>query len=166
VDSREKAQAVRDAGADAVIVGDAFHDVAEEEAALVEAAIETFETEPGRERLREWVEDETDLDDSAAVRYLSTIPTLPEPDTRALDALTAGVAIALAVRDLARDLDDPDGDDIESALDIETLPGESEFVDVLSEPRPLARRLSAGLLADRFEVGDESDIARHLAASL
>jgi phosphoglycerol geranylgeranyltransferase len=167
VDSREKARAVRDAGADAVIVGDAFHDVAAVEAALVEAAFEAFETNPDREQLREWVDDEIDVGDSAAARYLSTIPTLPEPETRAIDALTAGVSMALAIRDLARGLDDPDEADIAAALEAEeTLPGESAFADVLSEPRELARRLSTGLLADQFDVDEEPAVARHLAVSL
>jgi phosphoglycerol geranylgeranyltransferase len=167
VDSREKARAVRDAGADAVIVGDAFHDVAEEEASLVEAAFEEFETNPDREHLREWIDDEIDVEDSAAARYLSTIPTLPEPDMRAIDALTAGVSMALALRDLARGLDDPDEADIDAALEAEeTLPGESAFTDVISGPRPLARRLSAGLLADRFDADEDPAVARHLAVSL
>lgn len=69
---------VRDAGADTVVVGDAFHVVADEEAELLAAADEQFDADTDEETLREWVHDRIDAE-SAGPRYLSTVPGVADP---------------------------------------------------------------------------------------
>ena len=70
--------AVREAGADTVVVGDAFHDVAEAEVELLETAAADLDTDASDEELREWTAERVDADGPGA-RYLSTIPGVDEP---------------------------------------------------------------------------------------
>lgn len=157
LDNRENAEAVLDAGADAVIVGDIFHDIATEEATLVEQAREEFDGEPERERLREWIEETVDIEETSAARYLSTIPTVSAPEKRAHGYLTAGVEIALGIDARA------EGGDAASSTD-DVLPGETALADVLDDG-------TASELAEKFiqlsEHGDGEELSTtHVGVSL
>lgn len=168
LDNREDAQTILDAGADAVIVGDSFHDVAEEEATLADDAIDALDPGASREEITTWLDEERDLDSTAAARYLSTIVDVPSPAERATRYLAAGIEIALQLDALAGTLSDPDGDDIRNAVTDGDVPGESIFADVLddSAARDLAERLAISLLADRFGVDlPDGFVAHHIAAS-
>lgn len=164
LDDRTNVNKVRNAGADAVVVGDIFHDIAEVERDLYEVAAEEFETRPTDERLQTWVRDEVDVEETSATRYLSTIPDVTQPAERGVESLAAGVGIALGLRDIADGLDDPSTQDIDHALEGADVPGGDAFANVLGEDaRPVARMLGQGLLAERFDIGDVSPVARHLA---
>lgn len=169
LDNRENAQRILDAGADAVIVGDSFHDVAEEEADLAGRAVEDLVTDADRDGVREWLETEVDLADTAAARYLSTIVDVPAPEERAARYLTAGISVALELEAVATMLSDPTADDIREAIGADPLPGERVFADVLNDEdaHALAQRLAVSLLAERFDV-DLSDTfaAHHVATEL
>lgn len=106
IGSRTAAHRMLRAGADTVVVGDAFHDVAEEEAALAEQA--RVELGPGadREVVAAWVEETIDAADSKAARFLSTIPTVSRPVVTAGQYLGAGVTIWLAIEELANKASD------------------------------------------------------------
>jgi len=106
IDSRESAERMLAAGADTVVVGDAFHEVAEEEAALAERARD--EIGPGADRalVAEWIDAEIDPADSRATRYLSTIPSVADPARTARRYLEAGVTTWLAIEALADEVVD------------------------------------------------------------
>lgn len=168
LENRENAQAVLDAGADAVIVGDIFHDVAEEELDLCEQAIEELSSDADRDAVREWIDEEVVVSETSAARYLSTITAVPDPDKRAASYLAAGVYLRSQLEAIAADLTDPDAAAIRDELAMET-PGASAFADVLDDEtaREVARRLAGSLLADRFDVEmDDGIAARHLAVDL
>ena len=169
LDNRENAQAVLQAGADAVIVGDIFHEIASEEADLFERAREEFDDETDSETLREWITETVDVENTSAARYLSTIPEVPAPEERAVRYLATGVEIALSLDGLANQFDEPDSTEIRRALRNGSVPGETTFADVLAddEASALARTLSGALLAERFEQETEDGFsAQHLAMSV
>lgn len=101
VRSAAAADAVLSAGADAVVVGDAFHDVADEEAELVAryladrgvatpAALSAADAEPAT--IGAWLDESVDLAATAAAGYLSTQPTVDDHVGLARRYLTATVA--------------------------------------------------------------------------
>lgn len=102
LDNRENALAMLDAGADAIVVGDVFHEVAAEERDLFREAREHFESVPDTETLEDWVRDTVAVEETAARRYLSTIPDVDAPEDIAATYLTAGVEFGLHV-DAARE---------------------------------------------------------------
>jgi phosphoglycerol geranylgeranyltransferase len=167
LDNRENATKVLEAGADAVIVGDVFHDVATEEADLVERACGEFDETADTDELQEWLTDSIDIEETSAARYLSTSPDVPDPEERAARYLAAGVELALAVDAIAEGLDEPDESDVRTALDDGDLPGEAAFADTDADARDVARRLSESLLAERDDLEfDDQFAARHLAVSV
>ncbi|MEF8812211.1 MAG: geranylgeranylglyceryl/heptaprenylglyceryl phosphate synthase [Halovenus sp.] len=167
LDSRENVNAVRDAGADAVVVGDVFHDIAEEERKLFRLAVDEFATPPAADDLRAFLAGAVDIEETSAARYLSTVPSVTEPAATAAEYLVAGVGIALSLREVAAELSDPDERDIERALASDGIPGEAAFADVLGGGAgTVARTLGHGLLAERFDVDEPSAAGRHLALDL
>ncbi len=168
LDDRENARAVSEAGADAVVVGNVFHDVADEESALVDDALDDLGTDAEREEVRAWVEDEVDLPETSAARYLSTILSVPDPEQRAARYLADGVHVALQFHAVAEELDEPNAADLQRRFAGNAVPGETVFADALGEDaRDLARRLGTSLLADRFDVElDDGFACRHLAIEL
>jgi phosphoglycerol geranylgeranyltransferase len=166
--NREDAQTVLDAGADAVVVGNVFHEVAPEEAALYEAAVDDLGTDADRAAVESWVETQVEPAETTAAKFLSTVVDVPDPDRRAVRYLAAGVHSALQLRAIADDLDDPDAAAIRTAMDGTTVPGETAYADALAgNARPLARRVGVSLLAEAFDLdladGFES---KHLGVDL
>jgi phosphoglycerol geranylgeranyltransferase len=167
LDNRENATKVLDAGADAVIVGDVFHDIAREEADLVERAREAFDETTDTDELREWITDGIEVSETSAARYLSTIPNVPDPEERAARYLAAGVELALAADPIVGSLDDPDESEVRETLDDGDLPGEAAFTDSDADAHDVARRLTEGLLAERYDLAfDDQFASRHLAVDL
>ena len=169
VDSREKAEMVLDAGADAVVVGDAFHDVAEEEQRLYEQARDRFDDDPGREPMREWLETTVEPGETSAARYLSTIPSVPRPTQRALRYLGTGLRLALTLRTIADDLDAPDERQLREAVADRSLPGESTFADAIDEgATDRVTALAVAMLGAHFDLdlGDESLPVQHIGIAL
>lgn len=101
IDSRESAERMLAAGADTVVVGDAFHDVAEEEARLTERARDELGAGVDRSAVREWFDASVDPGETRAARYLSTIPSVDDPAGRARRYLVAGVTTWLALEAIA-----------------------------------------------------------------
>lgn len=114
IDSREKATEILAAGADSIVVGDVFHRIAEEEASLAREFIDdeemshepeskvpaqkTVEVEKNEkstidaDRIYSWLDRQTAIEETAAVEYLSTIPSVSDPVERARENLVAGIA--------------------------------------------------------------------------
>ena len=92
VRSRAAAERVLDAGADTVVVGDVFHDVASEEVRLATTYRETV-GDPSPAAVRSWVRDRAD--ETTAAAYLSTIPSVTDPTARATTLLTATLVCRL-----------------------------------------------------------------------
>jgi phosphoglycerol geranylgeranyltransferase len=174
LDDRENAERVLEAGADAVVVGNVFHEIAEEEAALLDDAAAALGTDATRAEVREWVRGEVTLGETAAARYLSTVVAVPDPEERAGRYLADGVHVGLALRAIAHDLaDETGGEDVDEArlrrtLSGESLPGETAYADALADDaRPLARRLGLTLLSSRFDVDlDDGFAAAHVGVEL
>jgi phosphoglycerol geranylgeranyltransferase len=99
--NRAAVQRVRAAGADAVVVGDAFHRVASEERAVCLDAASALGTDPLPDpaTVRRWVADRLDRnpDESAAVAFLATIPSVETPVDRAVAYLTTAVRAWLTI---------------------------------------------------------------------
>jgi len=169
LDDRENARRVLDAGADAVVVGNVFHEIAGEEADLLDRAIEDegFPPDPTRETVREWVEESVDVADTHAAGYLSTITDVPEPERRAGEYLADGIGATLELHGIADGLEDPDGTALREAL-VESAPGETAFADALgSDAGDLAFDLGLALLAEHFDVAvDERFAADQIGVSL
>ena len=165
LDSREDARTVLEAGADAVVVGNVFHEVADEEADLYAAASEAFATAPDRETVRDFVESEVDTEATHAASYLSTITAVPDPERRATRYLTAGVHTALQLRDIAEGLSDPDAAALRAAIP-ETPPGASALADAVEDADGLARQLGTALLAERTGVADDGLPVNHIGLTL
>jgi phosphoglycerol geranylgeranyltransferase len=166
LDNRENAQSVLDAGADAIIVGNVFHEIATEEAELAATAVDELAADADRERIREWVEAEVDIEATSAASYLSTIVSVPDPERRAARYLAAAVEIALELDALAGDLTEPDAAAIRDAVASADVPGVALFGDVLDQDvaTDVAKALARALLAERFGVELADGIAAHHVA--
>ncbi len=147
VDSRERAAAVLDAGADAVVVGDAFHRIAEEEATLAAEYLDAVDVEgdedpPGAAG---WLAETVEIEDTAAARYLSTIPSVDDPVTEARRCLAAGLIArrALATGDVHT------ADDGRLRLDGEVVSAVERAVCAgVDDPGEFATRLVAAAVHD------------------
>lgn len=169
LDSRENAQAVLDAGADAVVVGNVFHEIATLEADLAEEALAEFGAgaDVDRDRIEDWVAETVDVGETSAARYLSTITDLPDPEDRATRYLAAGVETTLALAGIAADLDDPSTAEIREAV-ADSPPGEDALATVLDGDAPsVATAIAVGLLAERFGLSaGKSFIGPHIGVDL
>ena len=167
LDDRERAERMLDAGADAVVVGDVFHDIAEIERDIIDQARSAFADEtdvPDTETLEQFVADTLD-EETSATRYLATIPAVDEPAQRAVEYLAAAVELTLCLDGLAADLTDPDAETVQNEL--RGLPAQARVTDLLDGGEETVRRLALGVLTDRFDVdGGDGFAARHLAASV
>lgn len=166
IDSREAALRMLEAGADAVVVGDAFHDVAEQEARLCAAALDDpdLPVDSDRGAVRDWVADRRDESDAAA-RYLSTIPTVTDPGRRAEEYLTAGVHARLGIETVARELGEEAAEaDLREALR-RSVPGEAEFADLGEDGRAFAYESALAVLARRTNVESGSLPVDHLSVA-
>ncbi|PSQ38867.1 oxidoreductase [Halobacteriales archaeon SW_5_70_135] len=159
IDSRDAALRMLEAGADAVVVGDAFHDVAEEEATLVERALGELPPDADHAAVRGWVA-ERSVD--AAERFLSTVPAVADPERRARDYHAAAVHAGLETEAVARDLDDPSASDLREALR-RTVPGEGALSAVGDRGRAYAYEVALAGLAARTGVDAGSLAVEHLA---
>ena len=147
IDSRKKATAMLDAGADAVVVGDAFHRIATEEAELAAAYLDDIDrADGGRVGATEWLSNAHDVSETAAAGYLSTIPSVTDPVEEAHRCLAAGLRAHRAIASESR------GSAQEGKLRVG-----SDMVDVVEcvvcvdvdDPTSLATWLAAAVVADQ-----------------
>lgn len=154
LDSRERAERMLDAGADTVVVGNVFHEIAEQERTLCRRAVEELDPDASRSTVREWTTGAVDVGDSSATRYLETVPDVPDPELTATRYLVETVRVRLALEALEADLDGADAGEIRRAVERrEDLPGVSELAGAASDPTGVARAIALGHLAAR-SAGD------------
>jgi phosphoglycerol geranylgeranyltransferase len=155
LDAREPAAAKLAAGADAVVVGNAFHAVAAEEADLVAAASEELAGDADREAVAAWLRERGPAGETAAAGFLATNPAVEAPAGRAADYLAATVHAALRARALAAaevPPDDPDAfaDWVAGVAD-GPLPGQEAVAPALPRGHD-ARRYAASFVAAALDV--------------
>jgi phosphoglycerol geranylgeranyltransferase len=152
LDNNKSAERVLGAGADAVVVGDAFHRVAEAEADLLEQARTEFHSETPTETLQTWVTETVDVAETDAVKYLSTIPSVADPEQRAVEYLAASIEFGLALEAVARELSGPTASDIRSAVGNKEFQLESAFRTIPgADASGLVEELAVSLLGERFD---------------
>ncbi len=153
LDSREHAAAMLEAGADAVVVGDVFHRIADEEADLCAAATD-LDAEATASAATEWVRDRLDVGESAAASYLATIPSVEDPERLATRYLGATVRVSLGVRALADDLrgDVSTPGTIRRRLADRDAPWLDDAIALAPDDDALVRRAVVSLLADATGV--------------
>ena len=168
LDNRTDAERVLDAGADAVVVGDVFHRVAEVEADLFEQAREEFDEATPTDEIQSWVAETADLDETDAVQYLSTIPSVEDPEQRAIEYLTAAIEFALAIAALAEGVSDPTPSEIRTAVAGQNFDIEAAFRTIPgADANGMVEEFAAGLLGERFDCEmPERSVARHFAIEL
>ncbi|NEU56545.1 heptaprenylglyceryl phosphate synthase [Halorussus sp. MSC15.2] len=161
IDSRERATAMLDAGADAIVVGDAFHRVADEEAELCERAAEELDPATPSSAVREWVDENLAVADSHAAAYLATIPSVPHPERVAERYLTATVRTWLRLRELVADgasVRASSTERSENGLDLGRTLGEDASDELGSADAELVRRCLLALVADRSDADGVSSL--------
>ncbi|UPV73172.1 heptaprenylglyceryl phosphate synthase [Halorussus limi] len=157
IDSRKRAEAMLDAGADTVVVGDAFHRVADEEAELCERAADALDPDADPSAVREWVAENVAVADSNAAAYLATIPGAPDPERLARRYLSATVRTWLRLRAHRAAADDRRGDRPDLGADLRRALGPDLFDGLSEADAALVRRnLTALLRASRADGTDEA----------
>ena len=150
LDSRENAAAVLAAGADAVVVGNVFHEIAAEEVELCARAAADLAPDADEQTVRAWLASAVDLQDAAATRYLATTLAAADPTKLARDRAVETVRTWLALEGL-RDRAAPRVEDANElrrwveALPADDLPGADGWL-----PPALARAYVRAHLARAF----------------
>ncbi|NHN58320.1 MULTISPECIES: heptaprenylglyceryl phosphate synthase [Halorussus] len=165
LDSREHAAAMLDAGADAVVVGDAFHRIADEEADVCERAVDALDADASESAVREWIRENAAVADSHAASYLATIPWLADPERRAERYLIATVRTWLRLRELADAGDGAVAGDRAGGRDRGEAEGRKAAADISTARLHLRRTLGPDAF-DRLDSADAALIRRYLGALL
>ena len=158
----EDVRDVLDAGADTVVVGDAFHRVADEEATLLREAERTLAADASAATLREWIRDRVD-GDGAGARYLSTVPGVNDPTGLARTYARQTVEAWLDLR--ARGAQDRDGR--RPLVDLQRTTFRAALDPVLGDDGDgYAATLASAALEGRSSGPAASGEAAHLSTSL
>ncbi|NHX35888.1 MULTISPECIES: geranylgeranylglyceryl/heptaprenylglyceryl phosphate synthase [Halolamina] len=159
----EDVRAVREAGADTVVVGDAFHRVAEREADLLEQAATDLDADASPETIREWVADRVDAEGSGA-RFLSTVPGVDDPVALAREYTGTTVRAWLELRARSRRAREGSG---EPTVDVQDTTLRAALAPIVDDPDALAAAIARGALAGPDDVvADGSRRSDQLSASL
>jgi len=167
--SRDQVTEIIDAGADTVVVGDIFHDIAAEEANLCARAVDDLDGTATSDEISVWLDGATDIADTSAASYLETIPAVNDPAALATEYLATTIQTYLVLRALL----EAESETPDSWSDIQDLA--SDAGDSLSAESALRESLAAdradrtgayvanlvGLLAD--EPGETPLPVDHLA---
>ena len=181
LDSRAHVNAMLDAGADAVVVGDAFHRVADEETEICERAAGAVDPASASAEVQEWVRENVTVADSDAAAYLATSPRVSDPERQAERYLTATVRTWLRLRELtdapelteapemtdtldsadtpepadtAADRGDGAAGGSATRLDLRRALGPDLFDELGAADAALIRRYLRALLADRVDTDE------------
>jgi len=153
---------VRDAGADTVVIGDAFHDIAAAEAERLAAAERELDTAADTETVREWTAERVAAD-SPGARFLSTIPAVDEPVELARAYAGATVRAWLELRDRHQQA----ADKAEmSIMSVDRTALRAAIAPVVDEPDQLAVQISRAALAGLTDDTGGQPMAEQLSPSL
>lgn len=140
----EDARTVQEAGADTVVVGDAFHRVAEVEAELLADAESALGTDTGTDKIRAWV-DERVTADGPGTRFLSTVPGVDDPLALAREYTETTVRAWLELRERRHRARKAN----QSTLDVQRTALRAALVPVVDDPDALAATVARAALAGR-----------------
>lgn len=160
LDDRDNARAVLDAGADAVVVGNVFHEIADEEIEICEQAAEELDADATRDETLAWIDENVDLTASSATKYLSTIIDVSNPEGRARDYLITTIRTWLAVQEVLADLDEEGVSsvpDLRRAFRSADVPGHSDVMAVLDDEESFFLDLLVTMAAHRYDL-DAGDL--------
>ncbi len=159
----EDVRAVREAGADTVVVGDAFHRVAEREAELLSTATAELDADAAPETIREWVGERVDADGPGA-RFLSTVPGVDDPVALAREYTGTTVRAWLELR--ARSERAREGSE-NPTVEVDDTALRAALAPVVDDPDALAATIGRAALDGQNErAGDGSRQSEQLSASL
>lgn len=91
IDSKRKSSEMLDAGADAVVVGDIFHQIATDEISVLERATTFFEDKPTKKHIQSWIQRHIEVSSLASFRYLSSNTNVDSPNRLATKYLIASI---------------------------------------------------------------------------
>ncbi|QKY19731.1 oxidoreductase [Halolamina sp. CBA1230] len=158
----EDVRAVRDAGADTVVVGDAFHRVAEREADLLEQATADLGDDADPETIREWVAERVDAEGPGA-RFLATVPGVDDPVALAREYTGATVRAWLELR--ARRERARENADGVPVIDIQGTALRAALAPVVDDPDALAATIARAAFSGAGKGNGEAE-GEQLSASL
>lgn len=107
ISNRQQAESVLKAGADTVIVGNVFHEIASDEEEIWQQAKGDLESETDMSHVEEWIEEEIDVENTNAYRFLTTIPSVEQPEIRAQLYLSETLSLRLLIDDLLKNKSTP-----------------------------------------------------------
>ncbi|QCC52765.1 heptaprenylglyceryl phosphate synthase [Halapricum salinum] len=168
LDNRENAQRVLDAGADAVVVGNVFHEIADEEVDVCEQVVADLDPDASRDDVDAWIDSNVDLDAASATKYLSTIVDVSNPEGRAREYLETTILTWLAVQSVLEELDT---DEPSSATEIRTafreadLPG-TTAVDAVLDAEGYLLDVLVDLAGPRYDVETDGLPVKHVSLEL
>ncbi|MFW6437172.1 MAG: geranylgeranylglyceryl/heptaprenylglyceryl phosphate synthase [Halococcoides sp.] len=162
--SRADARAVLEAGADAVVVGNVFHDIADEQRSTVRRALTALDHGADRAAIASWIDDAIDVSESSAASYLSTNTDVARPTERAREYLITTIATALSLDAARADLPaDPDRAAVAAAVERADPPAIDALAEVVD--RDWATELLVAALADSLDIETDRPV-QHLATPL
>jgi len=166
LDDADNAAAMLEAGADAVVVGNVFHEIAAEEREHSEAIVDDIGLGADEGAVETWVEDNVDLSEASASKYLSTVPGIPDPEHLAGEYLVATLRTVLELLELRSRLEgSADPAAIEAVVDeAGSVPGADHLRPVLDDDR-FQRDLVVALLADSLDLSTDVPVD-HLSISV
>ncbi|MFB6298661.1 MAG: geranylgeranylglyceryl/heptaprenylglyceryl phosphate synthase [Halobacteriales archaeon] len=157
IETDEDTMTVLEAGADGVVVGNVFHEIALAESDLCSRAEAALDGEAATSEIRDWVADTIDITETNATRYLGTIPNVTDPEIRAREYLTATVETWLSIVDLVDDLGDRET--VRATLASENIetPGATHLHPVLGEAsEAVAMAITLGVLDEGFDITSDT----------
>jgi len=168
LDNRENAQRVLDAGADAVVVGNVFHEIADEEVDVCEQAVADLDPDASRDDVDAWIDSNVDLDAASATKYLSTIVDVSNPEGRAREYLETTILTWLAVQSVLEELDT---DEPSSATEIRTAFREADLsgttaVDAVLDAEGYLLDVLVDLAGPRYDVETDGLPVKHVSLEL
>lgn len=161
ISTADQANQILEAGADAVIVGNVFHDIASTEATLLATARKALDESPSRETIADWVDTEVDLESTASRQYLSTIPSVDDPRKLARKYLTETTATWLELTRLtaiARDRDITTDQGLRDLIDESPAPTPSPENEVGLDPG-YKESLQTAYIANHLGIDADPDLA-------
>ena len=98
IDDRQKSAEILAAGADTVVVGDIFHDIADEEVRIIRGARSDLDEDPSPNDIRRWIRNEVNIESTVIFRYLRTIPSVRSPELLAERYLSLTLGLFFVAR--------------------------------------------------------------------
>lgn len=102
ISNRNQAESVLRAGADTAIVGNIFHEIASEEEEIWQQANDDLESEADMSHITEWIEEEIDVEDTNAYKFLTTIPSVDKPGIKTQLYLSKTLKLRLLINELVK----------------------------------------------------------------